>query len=52
MWKNDAHRLDRPLRHLRYDPGVGTHVDALLALVRRWLAAAATRPAALASDRS
>ncbi len=34
-WQRGTARLARPLDHLGYDPDVGVHVDALLALVRR-----------------
>ena len=35
-WQGGGARVDAPARALAYDPGVSVHVDALLALVRRW----------------
>lgn len=43
-WRQGRHRLDNPAALLSYDPGVATHVEALLALAgslaptRRWQA--------------
>lgn len=36
LWKAAAHRLDRPLDHLRYDPSVAVHLDALLHWASDW----------------
>lgn len=45
VWRHGAHRLDRPHRHLAYDPAVAAHVDALLEIVRRWHARRRPHPA-------